>query len=413
MPLDKSEELKKKLRETERDMIAARGLIDDTERQEAAISQSLSVGNYKGLLQTSSIPFISSDQYLTEKGFDLSQINVDDFLASEEINKIHSALNKPLVERLKWDRWDYIFAFAVSFLGVTIDTLVGNPKNGISKMCSDKDSYIGEWFEKIHSKHSSGSPMDYQGFKMGGGGHRLRSIGHDLLGFPYGVWQIMNGTFTGGYFEDGKFIEIISKVNQNGNPYESKEILDALFTYIGHIFCDFFSSASIPVPGFGYLAQMPSRDIRKFAADMYNGGYNLRHFAIQGFSVLFVEIMVRTYAYFRIKSIEGIDKAQYIQKRRELLLLSHAIVAGFNVGKVAITGDILSINIPQILAVGFHFVPFVMFHSRNNNETQKLIRNIGMLEQKQTKLESIISKSMIESNDFKSFLRTDPITLSL
>ena len=346
----------------------------------------------------------------SNNSINFSTITVDDFLCVEEISQIELMLNRPLVERIKWDKWDYITVFIISTIGVIIDTLVGNPKKGISAACSDKNNVIGSFFDKIHKLHPSGNPMDYQGYKMSGGGHRLRSIGHDLLGFAFGIWQIMNGTFTGGYYKDGKFYEIISKVNQYGTPYETKPFIEATFSYIGHVFCDFFSTYSLPVPGFGYLAQLPSRDIRIFAADMYNNGYNLRHMFIQGFSVLFIEILTRTYCYFRYKKDESISDDQYKMKKREMLLLSHSIVSGFNIGKVVFTGDILAINLPQIYAVIYHFIPFITNYYRNNDRTQKIIRNIKDLDEGQ--VEKKIVNNFINSDSFNKFINSKSLIIN-
>lgn len=405
---------KNKLRELELDTISSTKIIEDIEEVDAAINESIYYSeNYIDSLINNKIPYINSKQFLETKNLDISKISIDGFFTNNEIVEIEKKLNRPLIKRAKWDNWDYSFVFITAMLGVIIDTLVGNPKKGVSAICSDKNSFIGEWFEKIHSLHSKNSPMDYQGLKMGGGGHRLRSIGHDLLGFPFGIWQIMNGTFTGGYYHNGKYESIILKINQYGNPYESHTFMEALLTYIGHVFCDFFSSYSIPIPGFGILAKLPARDIRIFAADMYNNGYNLRHVFIQGFSVLFIETMIRTYSYFRLKKVQGLKEEPYLQKRRELLLLAHSIVAGFNIGKVAITGNIISLNLPQILAVVFHFLPVMIFHSRNNNQTKKIIRNISELKENQFLLENEIASDMLKSAVFKDFLNSQPFELKI
>ena len=96
-----------------------------------------------------------------------------------------------------------------------------------------------------------------------------------------------------------------------------------------------------------------------------------------------------------------------------MLLLSHSIVAGFNIGKVVITGNVLSLNLPQIFAVVFYFLPFIMFHYRNNNKTQKLLRNFSDLKEKQIKLENEITENMKESTIFRQLLHSQPIILNI
>jgi len=61
--------------------------------------------------------------------------------------------------------------FLTATMGVVADTMWGDPTKGLSAYLSNKNTLVGGWFDEIHSMHHSGSPLDYQGFKMGGGNH--------------------------------------------------------------------------------------------------------------------------------------------------------------------------------------------------------------------------------------------------
>jgi hypothetical protein len=121
-----------------------------------------------------------SKKYLTDCGIDFTKVRLEDLLATDDIAAIELELNRPLIKRLQWDQWDYCFVFVAAIAGMIADALFGDPTQGLSKMVSDKETWIGQLFENIHGRHSADSPMDYQGAHFGGPGHRLRSIGHDL-----------------------------------------------------------------------------------------------------------------------------------------------------------------------------------------------------------------------------------------
>jgi hypothetical protein len=154
----------------------------------------------------------------------------------------------------------------------------------------------------------------------------------------------------------------------------------AIWEYTVHCFCDFFSPMSLPVPGFDYLARMPYREVRKFAADMYEAGYSLRHMIIQGISVVAVETIIRTYLYLRMRESDLHHGEAADIKQREMLLLSHSLVSASNCGKVIISPKgLLVLNLPQILAVGYYLIPWTIFRYRNDHNLYKAFRNIEEL----------------------------------
>jgi hypothetical protein len=252
--------------------------------------------------------------------------------------------------------------------------------------------------------------MDYQGPKFGGGTHRLRSPGHDTFRFLEGIWQIKNGTFRSGYYKEGIWHKVISEVNQFGNPYEKMDWLEAICVYAVHIFCDFFSAYSLPIPGMNYLMQCPVREIRIFADDIYNKGYNFRHLVVKAFSVIVIELILRIYHYFRLKDVD-VSEEQKKQKLTEMLLLSHSITSAINVGKVVITNDPLLINPLQIIMAVRYFIPYAIFIQRNRNPVLRLERDVKKLSEEMDKL-LIKTDELIANNvDLKPIMIDKPIVL--
>ena len=113
---------------------------------------------------------------------------------------------------------------------------------------------------------------------------------------------------------------------------------------------DFFSVKSLPVPGFGALAHLPSRDIRKLVAKMYSDGFNLRDMVVKGMPVAASEVLIRMYFYFRNQEVEASPEARK-HKRDKMLLMTHTLAALVNVGKVILTKNPASINLPMLLRV--------------------------------------------------------------
>jgi hypothetical protein len=160
-----------------------------------------------------------------------------------EIEELSAEINSIDLRSIPFDKWDYIIAFAVGLLEVAGDFLISdhNNENSIAHKMSDKNSKLGSYFEKIHKKlDHSGQPLDYQGYKFGGGDHRVRTFGHDLIMFPLAIYMLCSGKFLDGYYEDGVFQFIITSLNQYGNEYAAMSLDEALVAYFTHMVADFF-----------------------------------------------------------------------------------------------------------------------------------------------------------------------------
>ena len=199
-------------------------------------------------------------------------------------------------------------------------------------------------------------------------------------------------------------------MNKFGNRYDPTSWDQAVWRYVVHVFCDFFSSKSLPVPCFGYLSRMPVREIRKFADDLYNGGYNLRHMFVQSLSIAMIEIVIRPYVFIKHQE-KNIEKESLCLKQREMRLMAHTLTSAFNVGKVILTKNPLLINLPQILFTCSQFWPIILFHSRNNDNMQKLIRNLDEIgiESERLYLNSI--STLLSGEEVEKFMSSNPILM--
>lgn len=268
-----------------------------------------------------------------------------------EIEQLNNEIQNIDIRSIPFDKWDYIVAFTVGILEVAGDFLISdhNQQNSIAHKLSDKNSKLGEYFNNIHEKiDHSGQPVDYQGPKFGGGDHRGRTFGHDLIMFPLAIYMLCSGKFVDGFYEDKIFKIIISSTNQNGNAYVGMNLGEALINYFLHMFADFFSVKSLPIPGFSLLTHFPARKIRKIANDLYKDGLNMRNLALQGVPVATTEIIIWIYNSLRyLDSDYSIDQIK--NKKEKLLLISHGIATSVNIGKVIITKNPTSLNLVMII----------------------------------------------------------------
>lgn len=273
---------------------------------------------------------------------DLASLDNDIRLLSQEVESIS-------IETVPLDRWDCVAMFAVGLLEVAADFCLGDPQAGLSKAMSDENSRLGHHFSRIHDELShTAHPLDYQGPGFGGTDHRARTFAHDLFTLPLSIYMLAKGEFV-----DFRYVEcapqwIISRLNQNGMPYASMPPDQAALAAIIHMVADFFAAKSLPVPGFGILAHVPVRSIRKLVADMYAEGFNLRHVMVQGLGPLACEVALRVYHWIRLRGTPFSKEARK-HKLNKMLLLTHGAATCVNLGKVIILQNPCLLNLPMIV----------------------------------------------------------------
>lgn len=333
---------------------------------------------------------------LESQGIDPDQISSYDLLSPEENYAIQQSLNRPLYERLPWDKWDYIFAFGTGVIAGVIDIFLGTPHYGLQKQMEDPNSWIGSYMEKVHKLHPDGAPPDYLGKHFGGAYHRGRSTGHDLLRPIEGIRQFMDGEFRGFYWVNGEKHFVESLVNQQGNLYQPKDLCAGVLGWMVHNFCDFFSATSLAIPGTSYLYGVDSREVRIFVEkDLYQNGINLRHLVLETIAPLSIEIIIRSYIFFRYRAGK-VNQDALEQKKYELLTVGHAISAGINVGKVIIMEDPLLMNIPQIMALSKNLIRLVLKEYGRNSLTNKALRNLRDLRKAQQEYGELLNGGLPE-----------------
>lgn len=303
---------------------------------------------------------------LVARGLDPDSIDYADLISQEELDQIIRELNAPLPRQEKWTKADFIVVFIAALIGGLADIFLSNRNNDLTGQQSKFSKWLNDTFHE--GKHATNAPIDYQGKHFGGGYHRELSKGHDILRFVEGINMFKEGKFEAIRYENGIAKVVVTAFNQYGKPYEQLGTIEAIARYAEHMFADLFSKVSLPFPGYSFLAECNNRDLRKFAADMYHNGFNIKNIIIQSASTVAIEIIVRIY--YSIQSVKNyrgsVDIAEDYsnfeaikefvnpgskEKMNEMLLLAHAIVMAINAGKVVITKNLAEINVTEMMSV--------------------------------------------------------------
>lgn len=346
--------------------------------------------------------FEKAKRSLVERGLDVENLDYHDLVSESELQEIMAELNRPLPRREKWTKSDFIVIFIAASIGSLADIILGDRNNKLT----GQNSAFSDWLNQFH-KHDSGGPIDYQGKGFGGPYHRGLSRGHDILRFIEGIMMFKRGEFVGIRYENGQAIEVISRVNQYGNPYEQLPTIEAIVKYAQHMFGDLFSTCSLPFPGSSFLAESDSRTLRKFAADMYQNGFNIKNVIIQSLTTIIIEVIIRIYYsiqsvkqykdeielaedYSNFEAFKRFIKPTNKEKLHEMLLVAHAIVTAVNVGKVVIKKAPWEINITEIIAVIRYGIKVLKNTRARHSEYAKLMRNVEEIHQRWQEFEAKI-----------------------
>lgn len=352
--------------------------------------------------------FQKSKRSLELKGIDVYNLSYADLLDEDVIRSIEIDLNRALPRREKWNSNDKIIVFVAALVGSIADLIFGNRNNSITgsgeiaeitdkgwKFTRGNNSGFSDWLNSNFHNHPDMAPIDYQGKGFGGPHHRQLSKGHDLLRFIEAILQIKNGRFEGIIFQDNTAIKVASSINQYGNSYEQMKTSEAILTYLKHMKGDFFSTTSLPIPGYSFLRESSNRELRLLSANMYRAGFNLKNIVIQSCSTIAIELILRIYMaitetkriinqnksiniledYSNINNLKGIIMPASNPKYREMFLIAHAIVTSFNIGKVIIKKAPWEINITEILMTIRYLVPYIKDVLYRYSDVAKLNRN--------------------------------------
>lgn len=376
---------------------------------------------YKGNLQLDYSVLNKIQPYSGDTKEYFDKVNID-----EEISKLSKEMQAINTHSIEFDKYDYFVVFASAVVEIFVDFMVcdyTNP-NSIAEKLNHNNNALGKWCNNIHENlDHTGNPLDFQGqfdsngniilgknhsgdtISFGGGNHRERTYGHDLMRFLDAIKMYHDGSFVDSGIVNingsSKLIEVFTKVNQNGNPYKPMSYFQASISYAIHMVADFFSSKGLPLPGWSWLSHAEDRDIRTAAADAYNKGLNFRTLLLQGIPIAICEIIIRLYIYLRYRE-SGYEKVTINHKRDILLLMAHSMALAMNLGKVVITSNPFLVNIFMIIRV----CGLIWNVIRNEADlTQRSIEKINLsmlsLQFRTTKTLLLLDESIYYTNNIK------------
>lgn len=286
---------------------------------------------------------------------------------NEEFNSIH-----------RLDSFDITISALAGIVGALVDILlVGIPdKTPTGIKAGTLSNYIRDYFdhkfpqeemEKLANSKVSKVPFDAQDNRhttvyvegLSAYYHRLLQLGHDpLLGFIFGIADILNGTMT----TIDKKGSIVTQIMENYADRKETDVFLALAKQIIHLQTDITTTMGLPVPlmslfnllQFGSIGEA-EQTIAEIVQGMYYAGYDFIHFCSMSVSAMIVEVMVRIgYAIRRVKDGCTIQESIPISINREkhpklasMLFIAHTASAAANAGKVCFKKNPLAINYPQ------------------------------------------------------------------
>jgi hypothetical protein len=312
-------------------------------------------------LQNGLDPFAPYEVFLTEADLQL--------LANEK---------KSYDAQFAWDKWDYLFVGASGVLAALTDVLlVGTPKTSpLTKWLKDfnttakagQTDWFSQWARDLEK--TCKVPYDAQTMAgMSGSSHRFQSLGHDpVLGFVFGILDIMRGTVTG--FSYDKLNSFHSFATHTVSSDASINLIEAILKQLGHLISDVATPMGLPAPFMTLMQGInigsfgdKGRSVGEVARWMYLNGYDLRHFLVTGITPAVVEIVLRAYIMIRHYSEHGEIKCDLAShpKYRSMLLMAHGIATTANAGKVVLTQNPLAVNYAEYMAFIRYLVPSLKY----------------------------------------------------
>lgn len=316
------------------------------------------------------------------------------FLTEEDLKILES---ESYDAQYKWDKWDYIFVGASGVLASLTDYLLVKIPTTLTtgEYAGQGGSPITEWLKKYDTNKSHDwfaewaqhlsdickvpyDKMSYEGIDgvekiagMGGRTHRIQSFGHDpVLGFVFGILDIMRGTITGFSYDNltHSHTWIHGSVNSSIEPIN---IITAILKQFGHLISDVATPMGLPAPFMTLIQGInagsfgdKNRTIGEIARWMYLNGYDFRHFLVSGLTPAVIEITLRAYIMLKHYSEHGDTKFNVASnpKYRTMLLMAHSIATLGNAGKITLMqGNPLAINYAEWIAFIRYLIPSLKY----------------------------------------------------
>jgi hypothetical protein len=310
------------------------------------------------------------------------EVSFNDVLSEDELQKVHNeyiALREAFDSIHRLDGWDWTIAGVSGTVAALVDIfLVQMPKHsGIGGTKGHEGGSLSNWFREhiqnsltpeeisklerdnwvpYDAANNQNLNIDIDG--LNSRTHRFQSLGHDpILGFIFGVKDILNGEFTA-IDINGDFIT--QSINMSNHPEMlGMSLFNAIGTVIGHLKSDIATPAGLPAPLMALLQLIPGEfnghTFTKITRDMYVQGYNFNHFLAMSVPVMIIEVLVRLLYFVKRHWKDGYSMKDSIPfgdkpKLQTMLFSAHTIATAANAGKVYLTCSPLSINYPQWVA---------------------------------------------------------------
>ena len=307
------------------------------------------------------------------------EVTFNDVLTKEEIEKVrneYSALKEAFNSIHRLDGWDWTIAGTAGIVAALVDVfLVEMPEHkGLLGHEGHEGGPLSNWM-KEHMQNSMSPeeiaklerdnwvPYDAANNKnlnididgLNTRTHRIQSLGHDpILGFIFGVKDILNGQFTA-IDKHGNLIT--QAIDMSKHPEMlGMSIFNAIATVLGHLKSDIATPAGLPAPLMGLFQLIPGEidghTFTELTRYMYRSGYNFNHFLAMSIPVMIIEVLVRVLYFskrhwkdeFSIKESVPFGDAPKLQT---MLFSAHTIATAANAGKVYLQANPLAINYPQ------------------------------------------------------------------
>lgn len=277
--------------------------------------------------------------------------------------------NESLDESLKWDAFDYAVVGTAGMMAAVTDVLlVGLPSGLVTGpvtawMKQLNTSHGSDWFSRFARELEDRCRTSYDTLNadgpiagMCGKTHRFQSLGHDpVLGFVFGVSDILRGTITGYSYQRDRGVHRSFRFKAPSRA--DVGLVEAFLLHIGHLLSDVGTRMGLPAP-FTPLLQAfncgrfgaAGLSLGEVARRMYLQGYDFRHFLAGGLSPGVAQATISGLLMLRSFATDGpsYDKFRQTLKYRRMELAAQTVAVLGNTGKVALfQGNPLALNQAQ------------------------------------------------------------------
>jgi hypothetical protein len=332
------------------------------------------------------------------------RLGLSDILDIDDFGEAQKRIDRRVLDfnhRYGLDGWDYAISGGCGLFAAMLDLLcVRAPLKPTQPWTEKTNGIFNRWVQeafnrllppetsgklsesfKIYSADCStiGDLIGAPGKVINPTNHRLRALAHDpVLGFIFGVWDMMHGTCTVVY--QGKITSIPSKKDAvDGNLFQ------LLGRMMGHLLSDVNAPSvpngnrgmGLPAPFMGILRMFEGVPVgdSNFGSQieyMYAKGYDFRQFMATSIPIAIMEVMLRSFYVVKQMKIYNAPFAESLLETmpgrmnprfRMMLGMAYGTSSAVNAGKMYVTKDILNANYASWMGLawnGFHSLKWAL-----------------------------------------------------